>query len=123
MKPREMKGIPATAADKKVESSVDKLLRAQIVFNGDLPARELFASENEVALLVRTKEVQSRRAGLNAGAARNIALKELWSEADQEVWEKQAEGLAGDIHMYAILLVYDWRVSYSAQVTKNNSLC
>ena len=101
MKPREMKGTPATAAEKKAESSVDKLLRAQVMFNGDLPAQELFTGENESTLLLRAKEVQNRCTGLNAGAARNVVLKELWNKADQELWNSKAEELAGDIHMYA----------------------
>jgi hypothetical protein len=92
MKPCEMEGIPVTAVEKKAESSVDKLLRAQVMFNRDLPAQELFVGENESTLLLHTKEVQTRCAGLNAGAAWNVALKELWNG--------KAEELAGDIHTY-----------------------
>ncbi|KJA16271.1 hypothetical protein HYPSUDRAFT_71439 [Hypholoma sublateritium FD-334 SS-4] len=81
--------------------STDKLLRRFVIFSGDLSPKEFFARENPDLLRDRMEEILEQRGDkFPHGAARNMALQELWAEltsSDKNEWKDCAQNLAEDV--------------------------
>ncbi|KJA18633.1 hypothetical protein HYPSUDRAFT_56982 [Hypholoma sublateritium FD-334 SS-4] len=83
--------------------SADKVLRSLGLFAGDLTPKEFFARENADLLKGRTEEIlESRGNKFPHGAARNMALAELWDELTSLVkddWKERAQALVEDVSL------------------------
>lgn len=81
--------------------SVEKALRSLSIFSGDVSPRDYYAREN--AALVKEKAddiLQDRGDDLPKGAARNMALSELWNEltdSEKNHWKDRAHALTDDV--------------------------
>ncbi|RDB28340.1 hypothetical protein Hypma_001346 [Hypsizygus marmoreus] len=85
-------------SERDVDIASKKVLqRAFLIFTGDYPACQLFANDNESAIQVAAKAISNGRPSYAGGAAYQMALADLWSKADQELWEAKAKALAEDI--------------------------
>ncbi|KJA14200.1 hypothetical protein HYPSUDRAFT_208911 [Hypholoma sublateritium FD-334 SS-4] len=91
------KSAPSTT-DKRV---VDKALRSLAIFSGDVSPREFYAQENATLLKERAEEIlQARNDNLPKGAARNMALADLWdglTDSEKNDWKDRAHALSGDV--------------------------
>lgn len=81
--------------------STDKVLRSLAIFSGDLTPKEFFARENPDLLKERTEEIVEERGNkFPHGAARNMALAELWEDLtslEKDDWKERAHTLAEDV--------------------------
>lgn len=93
---------------------VDKVLRSLAIFSGDLSPRELYAQENQTLLKERAEEIlEGRDDNLPKGAARNMALADLWDEltnSEKNDWKDHAHALAEDVARY--LYFFSSAISY-----------
>lgn len=97
-----MASTPNISGDSK---SLQRILRALVIFSGDAPARDIFAEDMVDEIADTVKELSKKDPRLPAGAARNKALKILWDKADQSIWNAKAESLAEDIDAYVQLFI------------------
>lgn len=84
----------------QTNKAIQDVLRCAIVtFLGDLSPREMFASENEDAIRKKMDEIHSENPNstLIGGGLRSKALKILWRDADQDLWQSKINALAQDI--------------------------
>jgi hypothetical protein len=72
------------------------------IFTSEVPARELFASENDEALNTKMDQLRSKYPDLVGGALRNKALSKLWKKADQGEWKEKAAVLVADIDAFVL---------------------
>ena len=83
--------------------SEDKVLRSLALFSGDITPKELFARENADLLKDRTGGILEERGNkFPHGAARNIALAELWDELtspEKEEWKERTRALTDDVSL------------------------
>lgn len=81
--------------------STNKLLRSFVLFSGDLTPKEFFARENPDLLQDRMEEILEQRGDkFPHGAARNMALHELWEEltsSEKNEWKEGALKQAEDV--------------------------
>lgn len=114
----------ATAGTSDNNKRLQKVLRALVIFSGDAPARDLFAEDMVDEITKTAKEVSRKDPLLPAGAARNKALKKLWDNADQSIWDAKAASFAEDIEAYVQLPVLSPCQTYctnsSSEIKKNS---
>jgi hypothetical protein len=91
MKPKDVKksSLPQAATSPESQSIPS-------LFDVGLTGRSLFILENDAAIneLYKTIIVEEN---IPAGAARNKAVKRLWTEADHQLWESKAKAIANDV--------------------------
>ena len=81
--------------------TAEKGLRSLAVFSGDVSPRDYYAREN--ATLVEDKAddiLRDRDDNLPKGAARNVALSELWNELtdlEKNHWKDRAHAITDDV--------------------------
>jgi hypothetical protein len=102
---------PTVPSEPPSKALLGILRRATVIFPGDLSARELFASENDEAIQRKSVEIRNENpeSDLVGGALRNKALKELWAEADKDLWQSKIDTFARDIDAYEWPTVYCYR--------------
>ncbi|RDB26033.1 hypothetical protein Hypma_006438 [Hypsizygus marmoreus] len=88
----------ATTLERETDVALRKLLQhAFVIFTGDYPARQLFANDNETTVQAAAKVISDGHPSYVGGAAYQMALADLWSKADQGLWEAKAKAVAEDI--------------------------
>ena len=95
-----------TIANESQHETLSEVFRPTIVlFPGDLLPREIFASENEVAIRQKMDELRGAKSdlGLNAEGMHNKVLEELWEKADKNMWQSKIDSLAKDVDAYVQL--------------------
>ena len=60
--------------------------------------RTLFKKKRNTEILAKRAEIMAKDPSLPKIAAYQKALKQLWSNQDQDVWEARATGEANDIY-------------------------
>ncbi len=83
------------------KNSIDKGLRSLAIFAGDVSPRDYYACENATLLKQKTNEIlQEHNENLPTGAARNMALLELWNDltdSEKNDWKDRAHALTDDV--------------------------
>lgn len=80
----------ATDEGTRTHDATLKATRALVAFQSTVAAKEHFrtAKDKEIKALAATKRSESP--SMNAGAAYQMALTELWNDADQELYRSQS---------------------------------
>lgn len=88
--------------------TVEKVLRSLAIFSGDLSPKEFYAQENRVLLKEKAEEILVERGDrFPKGAARNMALSELWNDltsSEKNEWKERAHALAEDVSRWVVWL-------------------
>lgn len=74
----------------KLEAAMNAAATALVDFRTFSRGKSLFKEQNHAEILTRRAEILAMEDGLPLVAAHQRALKELWHDADQELWETQA---------------------------------
>jgi len=93
-----------TTVDKKNAASINTILHTKFLFSGNISAWNLFAEEKEAELMKLAQSIQ-HETSLNHGAACNQALKVLWEDTDQAIWEEKVKELARDTATDMVLMI------------------
>lgn len=91
MKPKNIKklSLPQAATSPESQPTVS-------LFDVGLTGRSLFTLENDAAINELCKKIIVEE-DIPAGAARDKAVKRLWTEADHQLWESKAKANANDV--------------------------
>ena len=66
------------------------------LFDVSLTGRSLFIFENDAEISKLYKKITVEK-DIPAGAVHNKAVKNLWAEADHQLWESKVEAIANDV--------------------------